>query len=29
LLDHIAGLESADPWRSYARWVSAALRKIA
>ena len=29
LLDHIAALESADPWRSYARWVSAALRRIA
>lgn len=29
LLRHIATLECSDPWRSYARWTSAALRRIA
>ncbi|WP_100810124.1 GIY-YIG nuclease family protein [Microbacterium sp. BR1] len=28
LLTHIAALDCPDPWRSYARWVSAALRRI-
>lgn len=28
LRSHIAALECDDPWRSYARWVSAALRQI-
>lgn len=25
---HVAALDCADPWRSYARWVAAALRRI-
>lgn len=29
LISHIATLDCADPWRSHARWVSAALRRIA
>ncbi|WP_396642360.1 GIY-YIG nuclease family protein [Microbacterium sp.] len=28
LLSHIGALECADPWQSYARWVSEALRSI-
>lgn len=28
LLAHITELECPDPWRAYARWVSAALRRI-